>query len=91
MMFYPMVSNAHAFHELMFGYGTIAAFMTLWAIITVENTDNMSLVEIEKSLRKDKDSFGRVFKKQTAEKETRANKDSIVESPELPESAPLLK
>ena len=53
MMAYPMVSSANAFRELMFGYGAIAAFMAVWAIMTVKETDNMSLVEIEKLFTKD--------------------------------------
>ena len=84
MMAYPMVSSVNAFGELMFVYGAIAAFMTVWAIITVKDTDNMSLVEIENSFKRVKNSFG-------AEKETRVSKDSGLESLKLLESAPLLK
>ena len=84
MMAYPMVSSVNAFGELMFVYGAIAAFMTVWAIITVKETDNMSLVEIENSFKRVKNSF-------RAEKETRVSKDSSLESLKLLESAPLLK
>ena len=84
MMAYPMASSANAFFELMLGYGVVSAFMTVWAIITMKDTDNMSLVEIENSYRKLKAN-------NTAEKDSRANKDSKLKSPELAESAPLLK
>ena len=83
MMVYPIVSSADAFSEVMFGYGSISAFMTVWAIFTVKETDNMSLVEIENSFRKLKEVSG-----DTA---TIANIDSCQKSPELKESAPLLK
>lgn len=53
MTIYPIVSGADAFPELMFGYGAVAIFMALWAIITVKDTDNMSLIEIEKLYKKD--------------------------------------
>ena len=102
MMAYPMVSSANAFRELMFGYGAVATFMTVWAMYTVKETDKMSLVEIEKmfrrvqnSFRRGKNSFRRVrdsFRKQkVGEKETKGNKHSGLKLPELLESAPLLK
>ena len=84
MMAYSMVSSVNAFGELMFVYGAIAAFMTVWAIIVVKETDNMSLVEIENSFRRVKNCFG-------AENEIRASKDSGLGTPELSESAPMLK
>ena len=56
MMAYPMISSADAFFELMLGYGTICAFMAVWAIITVKDTDNMSLVEIENSFKESRAS-----------------------------------
>ena len=83
MMAYPMISSANAFFELMLGYGTICAFMAMWAITTVKDVDNMSLVEIENSYRKQKAD-------NTAEKGSKANKDSGLKSQELQESAPLL-
>ena len=49
MTFYPIISSAGYFRELMLGYGVVSVFMATWAIITVKKTDNMSLVEIEKS------------------------------------------
>ena len=87
MMAYPMISSANAFRELMFGYGAIAAFMTVWAIITMEETDNMSLVEIEKLFSRVQNSSRRDHNSN----ETRANKDSRLKLTELLESAPLLK
>ena len=54
------------------------------AIIMVKETDNMSLVEIENSFRRVKNCFG-------AENKVRASKDSGLGTPELSESAPLLK
>ena len=62
MMAYPMVSSANAFRELMFGYGAIAAFMAVWAIMTVKETDNMSLVEIEKLFTKDQVDYKTIEK-----------------------------
>ena len=54
MTAYPLIlSSANGFLELMLGYGAIAAFMTVWAIITVTETDNMSLVEIEGLYKKE--------------------------------------
>ena len=98
MMAYPMVSNANAFQELMFGYGALAAFMTMWAIITVKETDSMSLVEIEELYKGGQNKFSRLqngFKKQkvhnAAVKENKANKDSDMKTQEILESAPLLK
>ena len=85
MMAYPMVSGANAFGELMFGYGAVSAFMTVWAIVTVKETDAMSLVEIENSFKKQKIIPG------TADKETRTKMDFSLKSTELLESAPLLK
>ena len=53
MTAYPFALSASAFPELMFGYGAMSIFMTVWAIITVQETDNMSLVEIQKLFSKD--------------------------------------
>ena len=39
----------------MFGYGAVATFMAVWAIITVKETDDLSLVEIEKLFTTDQD------------------------------------
>ena len=98
MMAYPMVSNANAFQELMFGYGALAAFMTMWAIITVKDTDSMSLVEIEELYKRGQNKFSRLqnsLEKQkvhnAAVKENKANKDSDMKTQEILESAPLLK
>ena len=57
MTFYPIVSSAGYFRELMLGYGVVSAFMAVWAIITVKKTDNMSLVEIEKSFMKNQVNY----------------------------------
>ena len=84
MMVYPIASGAGAFFELMLGYAAISAFMTVWAIFTVAETDNMSLVEIENSFRK-----GKV--QNNAEKSSITTKDSRLQSQEILESAPLLK
>ena len=84
MMVYPIVSGAGAFFELMLGYGIISAFMTVWAMLTVQDTDNMSLVEIENSLRK-----GEAQK--NADKDSRENENPGLQTQELVESAPLLK
>ena len=98
MMVYPMVSGANAFSELMFVYGVISAFMTVWAMITVKETDNMSLVEIEKlfkrgqgSFRKIKNSFRRPKVHNHSEIEESNIKDSETKSQEITEFAPLLK
>ena len=98
MMIYPMVSGANAFSELMFVYGAIAAFMTVWAMITVKETDNMSLVEIEKlfkrgqgSFRKIKNSFRRPKVQNHPGIEASDIKDSETKSQEITEFAPLLK
>ena len=84
MMVYPIASGASAFFELMLGYAVISAFMTVWAIFTVEKTDNMSLVEIENSYKK-----GKV--QNNAEKSATSSKDPGLQSQEFLESAPLLK
>ena len=52
MTAYPFASSAGAFPKLMLGYGAMSIFMAVWAIITVQETDNMSLVEIQKLLSK---------------------------------------
>ena len=52
MTTYPFALSASAFPELMFGYGATSIFMAVWAIFTVQETDNMSLVEIQKLLSK---------------------------------------
>ena len=54
MTVYPIASGAGVFQELMFGYGAVATFMAVWAIITLKETDNLSLVEIEKLFTRDK-------------------------------------
>ena len=82
MMVYPIASGAGAFFELMLGYGIISAFMTVWAMLTVQDTDNMSLVEIENSLRK-----GKV--QNNANMGSKATENSGPQSQELVESAPL--
>ena len=56
MMVYPIASGAGAFFELMLAYGAISTFMTVWAIFTVKDTDNMSLVEIENSFKESRAS-----------------------------------
>ena len=81
MMVYPIASGAGAFFELMLGYGVISAFMTVWAIFTIQDTDNMSLVEIENSFRKR-------IAQNNADMGSRA---TGLQSQELVESAPLLK
>ena len=98
MMIYPMVSGANAFCELMYVYGAIAAFMTVWAMITVKETDNMSLVEIEKlfkrgqgSFRKIKNSLRRPKVHNHPRNETSERKDLDTKSQEITELAPLLK
>ena len=98
MMAYPMVSGANAFHELMYGYGVIAAFMTVWAMITVKETDNMSVVEIEKLFKRGQASSRKIqnsFQRQTVHNhpgmETSERKDSDMKSQEITELAPLLK
>ena len=54
MTVYPLISSsADSFFELMLGYGAISAFMALWAIITVKDTDHLSLVEIERLYKND--------------------------------------
>ena len=52
MTAYPFASNTNSFPKLMFGYGATSIFMAVWAIFTVQETDNMSLVEIQKLLSK---------------------------------------
>ena len=84
MMIYPLASGAGAFFELMLGYGAISAFMTVWAILTIKHTDNLSLVEIENSFKKGNS-------KNITEKQSRATKDSGLKLQDLVESAPLLK
>ena len=84
MMVYPIASGASAFFELMLGYAAISAFMTVWAIFTVKETDNMSLVEIENSFRNEKVQIN-------AEKISSSTKDPGLQSQEFLESAPLLK
>ena len=84
MMVYPIASGAGSFFELMLGYGAISTFMTVWAIFTVKDTDNMSLVEIENSFRKPRAH-------DPEEKDSRANKDCGMKSPKLVESDPLLE
>ena len=78
MMVYPLASSANIFFELMLGYGAISAFMTVWAIITVKDTDSMSLVEIERSYKGPKGEKPSV-------------KEPSPKAPKLLESAPLLK
>ena len=84
MMVYPIASGAGAFFELMLGYAGVSAFMTVWAIFTVEETDNMSLVEIENSFKNGK-------AQDDAEKKSLSTKDPRLHSQEFLESAPLLK
>ena len=57
MTFYPIVSSAGYFRELMLGYGVVSAFMAVWAIINMRKTDNMSLVEIEKSFMRNQADY----------------------------------
>ena len=57
MTFYPIVSSAGYFRELMLGYGVVSAFMAVWAIINMKKTDNMSLVEIEKSFMRNQADY----------------------------------
>ena len=47
MMVYPIASGASAFFELMLGYAAISAFMTVWAIFTIKDTDNMTEIEMK--------------------------------------------
>ena len=84
MMVYPIASGAGAFFELMLGYGVISAFMTVWAIFTIQDTDNMSLVEIENSFRRGNAQNNAVMG-------SRATESSGLQSQELVESVPLLK
>ena len=91
MMAYPMISSTNAFRDLMFGYGVIAAFMSVWAIITVKETDNLTLVEIERSywvrlrnsFRRVRNSFRKGKAPNDAANETVAKEDAGLESAPL--------
>ena len=95
MMAYPIASSADAFHELMFAYGAISVFMTVWAIFTLKKTDHMSLVEIESMFKEGQNSFTRVENSlRRSGRRPRSNtQDSVHASmtlPSLPESTPLM-
>ena len=102
MMTYPIVSGADAFHELMFVYGAISVFMTVWAIFTLKETDHMSLVEIERMFKGVRNSFRRV--RNSFRRSGRRPRGNTADSghasmtfpsippslPSLPESTPLI-
>ena len=98
MMTYPIVSGADAFHELMFVYGAISVFMTVWAIFTLKETDHMSLVEIERMFKGVRNSFRRV--RNSFRRSGRRSRGNTLDSghasmtmpslPSLPESTPLM-
>ena len=98
MMTYPIVSGADAFHELMFAYGAISVFMTVWAIFTLKETDHLSLVEIERMFKGVRNSFRRV--RDSFRRSGRRSRGTTLDSghasmampslPSLPESTPLM-
>ena len=98
MMTYPIVSGAHAFHELMFVYGAISVFMTVWAIFSLKETDQLSLVEIERMFKGVRNSFRRV--RDSFKRSGRRSRGTTLDSghasmtmpslPSLPESTPLM-
>ena len=44
---YPIAVDAFGFHYVMYFYAAITAIMTVWGLLTIENTDRLSLTEIQ--------------------------------------------
>ena len=88
MMTYPIVSGAGAFHELMFVYGAISVFMTVWAIFTLKETDHLSLVEIERMFKGVCSSFNR--RSRGTSLDSGHASMTMPSLPSLPESTPLM-
>ena len=44
---YPIAVDALGFHYVMYLYTAITAMMTLWGLLTIKNTDRLSLTEIQ--------------------------------------------
>ena len=50
---YPIAVDAFGFHYVMYFYAAITAMMTLWGLITIKNTDKLSLTEIQDMHKRD--------------------------------------
>ena len=44
---YPIAVDTFGFHYVMYFYAAITAIMTLWGLLTIKNTDRLSLTEIQ--------------------------------------------
>ena len=47
MLVFPMATSSGLFHIACYVYSSFTLFMAVWAIITIKETDGMSLVEVE--------------------------------------------
>ena len=61
MVAFPIVTSAGLLHIAMYVYASFSLFMAMWAVITIKDTDGMSLVEVEELYKKE----GRGWKKFT--------------------------
>ena len=53
MVVFPMATSSGLFHIACYVYSICALFMAVWAIITMKETDDMSLVEVEELYEKE--------------------------------------
>ena len=54
MVTFPVITSAGLLHLAMYVYSSFCLFMAMWAIITIKNTDDMSLVEVEELYKKER-------------------------------------
>ena len=52
MVVFPMATSGGLFHIACYVYSVCALFMAVWAMITIKETDGLSLVEVEELYEK---------------------------------------
>ena len=55
---FPMAVNSLGFHYVVYFYAVITALLAAWGFLTIKNTDELNLVEIQK-MRKKTEASGR--------------------------------
>ena len=44
---YPIAVDTFGFHYVMYFYSAVTAILTIWGLLTIKNTDRLSLTEIQ--------------------------------------------
>ena len=50
--FFPMATAAFGFHYVLYFYALTSALMALWGLFTIQDTDKLSLTEVQQLLKR---------------------------------------